>query len=481
MEAFWLLTALVWIPVLLYQISRRGFVILLIWLFIAPIATNLVRGSSNPFFASKSSRLWGDSDGGVNNERPGRGFGPSYAYVKSSLAPRDFLEPTRNLIVGFLVLFILGGLIRKRTTVVLDRTEIWMVVFATILIGSLLTQTRVLFFGIRIVGDGFIVPFLGYFIARRLIYNDERFRQLTRILGYMGLYVGLVCLVERLVAEYLIYRVQGPFQSQGTLHTAMTAVFYAVLLKEKQSLPQGIQTLLLVSIPCITLLTLNRGTWVGFAFGAMAWLFLARHLTIFSKRVGVIGSLLVFGIITAITVFVSLPEDVLESRIGNESTIEWRLLRWQVALQVAMENPVLGIGLNNLRDALGSAGLNYAAAHNAFLSLLAELGTVGLLAYLAIIMSITRMGWSLYRNGACMQDRWRGIAVIATMVSYQIPGTFNNEFYSSDLGAIYVFIFVGAIAGVYNSGRSIAREGAFFRERAEALSVPASGITKLGF
>ncbi len=46
-----LICLVIWLPVLLYQIKERAFLVLVIWLFVAPVAVNLVsRPNTNPFF-----------------------------------------------------------------------------------------------------------------------------------------------------------------------------------------------------------------------------------------------------------------------------------------------------------------------------------------------------------------------------------------------------------------------------------------------
>jgi O-antigen ligase len=99
---------------------------------------------------------------------------------------------------------------------------------------------------------------------------------------------------------------------------------------------------------------------------------------------------------------------------------------------------------------LGEAGLNYTTVHNSYLSLFAELGILGFLAYLAIMKSMLQLGWGLYRRGIHSNDWWRGLAVITTIIAYQIPAFFANTLYSYDLGAVYFYVFLGGVAGLYS-------------------------------
>src|SRR5215813_11471275 len=52
-QALLVVNLLVWFPILYYNIHHRGFAVLLLWLFVAPVASNLInRPGANPLFQS---------------------------------------------------------------------------------------------------------------------------------------------------------------------------------------------------------------------------------------------------------------------------------------------------------------------------------------------------------------------------------------------------------------------------------------------
>lgn len=445
-----ILCLLLWFPILLYQITSRGFLVLILWLLIAPVATNLIQGESNPFFTVQKVRAR------VQYESPAARRGGGYLNAPTRIGLRDVLEPTRIIFIVFFISFLLDALLKKKPVVPLDWTEMWMGAFALIVVVSVLLQSRRFAFGFRIATDAFVIPFMGYYIARRLIRSEDRFLRLTRIIGYTGFYLILICLIERLMNRGLLYRVHGPFESGQVLHVVLAVAFFTVLLEsirsgylpgERWPLSPGIRRCVLYLAPVMILLTLSRGNWAGFIAGIGVLLFLGRRLMKFSWKLVVLGLVLLLAPLFILSLQVFTPQAFVEQRAANFDTVSWRFLAWQEALEKSDMHLLLGIGLNNLRDILGGT------PHNTVLSFFIELGTVGLLTYLALVTSIIRMGLRIYRTSVDSRDRWLGIAVVVVMADYLVPALFFETLYQTELSHVFVYVFVGGIAGLSSQHR----------------------------
>jgi O-antigen ligase len=76
----------------------------------------------------------------------------------------------------------------------------------------------------------------------------------------------------------------------------------------------------------------------------------------------------------------------------------------KLALRVIADNPILGVGANNLPIRLDDyAGLEMSgewlyAVHNKYLLVWAEQGTLGLLAYLAFLLATLRNAWRCWKR-----------------------------------------------------------------------------------
>ena len=458
LETLLLLCALIWLPILLHQIIHRGFFVLLAWLLIAPIVTNIVNGQTNPFFETPQDTEWSTSQA----KRHG------YVAHATRIDLQEVLEPTRTLLGLFLVIFLLNAICKKKRLVPLNGTETWMVIFSVILVASAFFQSIRFGYAMHHALDAFIVPFLAYYVARRLVISEDRFRLLISVLGYLSFYVIIICLIERSANQNLLYRLHGPFVGQAKLQIALMVAFYGMLI-EQRTHPGGIRWFVLCLTPVIILLTWLRANWVGFLSGVWVFLFLSYRLSTPRQKLQKLGvglmliPMLVLGI-GAVLSQDFVAQEVVEKRVSNPKNVDWRLKRWNVAIQEGIEHPFFGIGLTNLQDALGRAGLNYDTAHTSFLTFFAEQGVVGLLVYLSSVVSIIRMGSRLYRTGANPQDRWRGAAVIAVLVTHQMPSFFYNELHSYHLGHIYAYVFVGGIAGLYSRHRLVPAQYAFSKQ-----------------
>jgi O-antigen ligase len=443
------LTALIWLPILCYQITQRGVVVLILWLFLAPVASNLVsRPGMNPLFGLQQHKLRSEN---------------AYLTAPTTITTGELLDPTRCLVLLFLVLLPLHTLLTRQRLTPLDRTEWWMGVFTLLLLASALLQSRRMAYGLRIATDAFIVPFLGYYIARRLVTTEGRFFQLTRAIGYMGGYLIVIALIERMLHPDFFYRLQGPFAHRDHLYMILLVVFAMVGLElarqrvssqSRRAIPRSIARCVLYGVPVIILLTWTRGNWLGFLLGLWICTLLGYRLLHVSQRLRLLSLVLLLVPIVLLSLSVFIPSHVVEERLGESGTVQARFATWQLAIHEGLKQPLLGIGLNNLRDILGAAVLrmptlrNLTAPHNCYLSILVELGVVGLFAYLMLIVSLLRTGIRLYRTGSTAQTQWRGIAILFLLTAHFIPAFFSTILYNPVVSHVYVFACIGAIAGL---------------------------------
>ena len=446
---------LIWLPILLREINQRGFLILLIWLFVAPIASNVVnRPGSNPFLEISAVE-----EAGVKPEKSGQG----YITRETTVRMRELLEPNRLIFGAYLVVFLLTAVRIKKLAVPLDRTEKWMAVFSLLLVASALLQSRRTAFGLRVAADAFIIPFVSYGIARRLVITEDRLRKLTQGIAYMGLYVILICVIERLAHPSVTHRLSGPFDKRDGLYIVLMVVFFAVLIDwvssisqdKERVLPYGFQIGVLTLVPVIVFFTWTRGIWLGFLLGIWTFAFLGRKLVMWRPKLLIIGLVLFLFPVTVLGVRELLGTEEVYSRVANIRNVYGRLATYRIMVNEMSNNPVFGIGLNNVRDVLAEEkesahGMrSYAFSHNSYLALATELGAVGILVYLAVAVSLLRTGLRVFRMGRNAQDRWRGIGIIAIMVAYLIPPAFDSTLYQPWVSHIYVYVYAGGMAGVY--------------------------------
>jgi hypothetical protein len=85
------------------------------------------------------------------------------------------------------------------------------------------------------------------------------------------------------------------------------------------------------------------------------------------------------------------------------------------------------------------------------LAIIAELGILALVTYLGIMWSIYRASLRIFRVEQNPAARWRGMAAMAMLTAYLVPGLFTHLVYGQLFAHIYIFAFLGAIFGRYGS------------------------------
>ena len=449
LKALLILCALIWLPIFLYTLSRWGFIALMAWLLIAPIATNVVRGQSNPFFTSHTE-----------------GFGTQQVMTagwwegkSGDVKARELLEPTRLLICSLFGTLLLSVVFRRNSVLPPDRTEIWMALFSLILITNIVFQSQRVLYSLRLATDGLIVPFAAYYVSRRLIRNEHQLHQLTRVLTYLGFYLIVIGSIERLAHGGMLYRLSGPFNSGTAYYYVLMVIFFAVLSAyqgndrghvPKQLLPVFGRWFVLAGTPVVILLILSRGAWLGFLLGVWVFVFLGYWLINPARKLGTTGVALLIVPLVVAAMFWLVPEVVMERRVLSTGTVDWRFVRWKIAIDVGAQHPIFGVGFNNLLEVFAEQLGSVYSAHNFFLTSFAELGTAGLLAYLGAVGCMIRTGMTVYRKGAHDQDRWRGVTIMAVITASLAPALFANTIYTAGVVLVYMYVLIGGIAGVYS-------------------------------
>jgi O-antigen ligase len=478
-----ILCVVIWVPIVIYFMIERGFVVLLIWLLIAPIAVNIIEHPSrNPLFTPEMELDYVER---LEFEKNRRNREPSgYLHDSTSIKPKDVLEPTRLLFCTLALLLLVEKIYRNRQFLPLDRTEFWMIIFSVLLVVNIILQSGRVANGLKVAIDAFIVPFLAYAITRRFISSEARFQQFLWVLIGMGLYVLCIALVERVLHTDLTYRIKGPFVARNHFSAVVMAVFFMTLLAHLRlsfdwdTLRWAIRWSVLILAPLGIIATWTRSNWLGLMCGVSVLLLMARPYLSRGLKLVSIGLILLLlpGMLIAFETVV--PVETVADRITNVNTIYARIGAWLLQLQEGIKHPILGIGFLNVRQLLGTQHIyvmgikSETTSHNCFLAFFVELGLFGLFSYLAMVTAIMRTGLQQYREGRWLQDRWAGICMVSIWVAYLVPGLTSTMLYVPAISHVYIFACMGALAGVAGLDRvpSPARFSLMNLNRAQQVS-----------
>ncbi len=236
------------------------------------------------------------------------------------------------------------------------------------------------------------------------------------------------------------------------------------------------------------LLTHSRGAFLALVSTAvwMAW----RTGNLLRAMGGLAVSTMAF--------FVFAPRSVLErmATIGDttDSSAMARLQSWSVALRMIEANPVFGVGVRNFQ----SSYMNYAyvarvdakttyVAHNSYLQIWAESGSIAFVAYLALLLSVFVTCRRVYKMGVVRPDlRWAmdyARMMEATTVGFMVGAVFLNR---GHFDLVYHWIALvtslAAIAGFHwvrrpeSERRSAGAPEVTVRQRPSFGAAPALGM-----
>lgn len=229
-----------------------------------------------------------------------------------------------------------------------------------------------------------------------------------------------------------------------------------------------------VTLVLITALiyTRSRGAWLGLGVGFLYMTFRMRS-----------PKLLVFAVVATL---VLLPLDVFRSsilsRIEATSTrdlsLAGRLVLWVFAWRTGQANWLFGVGMENYRYAKHLFGfpspMNAAQqynAHNLYLELFADLGIVGLVLFLAIVLrAIVRLDRRLVGTKGQAQGISGGVA--AALVAYCVHGLWDSLTWQH--GAI---VTLGVVIGLALSLRRLGDQSADATSRDELRNLDATAAS----
>ena len=201
----------------------------------------------------------------------------------------------------------------------------------------------------------------------------------------------------------------NPAVLAGSLVLIMPLAFAALLFSERNSKwgEKGILLFALLLMTAAWVLTLARGPWLAFGVAS---------LLVFSLRWrGGMFLLLVAGIVFLSAGYYLGMTPILEfvTAGGAVGGADLRQEIWSRAIYMIQDFPFTGVGMGLFPQTLDVAYPMLLAsrgavhhAHNLFLQIAVDLGLPGLIAWLALLLTVVAVSWQLYRAGRATGDRW---------------------------------------------------------------------------
>ena len=182
----------------------------------------------------------------------------------------------------------------------------------------------------------------------------------------------------------------GEFGIQMVIFTPLSIAFILALRKYWSKVKRFIFYLFPVTGFFSIIATSSRGAMLGIAVVAV-WF-------IIKSRIGF--KTLIIVALAASTMYAAMPPEFKAEfdTMGDDSTSVHRLELWDYGMEVVGKNPLLGVGYNNWvhycyfenKDGIGPTKKCH-EAHNTFIEAASELGIIGLLVFVLMILQMYRL------------------------------------------------------------------------------------------
>lgn len=361
------------------------------------------------------------------------------------------LAPLRlEMIVGCLTLVGLAfQQYRREGRLVFDRT--WQSRFLLLFIAAAVLSTPMSYWrSASVEGVMILFKILAFYImVVQLVDTRLRFRIFFwTFLGLTIYGVASALWADTMFAQG-IHRIQGVTSAAGSPNRigANIAATFPILVLLLLYKPLGPWRLLLIASTGLLLYVLpvtgSRAGLLGFMI-ALLWLWWTSRRRIASAVVGMIALAILFA---------TLPEEyqqryatLTSSRIDASS--RGRIDTWVDGLNMVVDRPLLGVGINSFRAAHDIRDGWALDAHNMYLQILAEVGLIGALPFLAFLFQLL----VLNRRAARMLEKepaWRFERLIlqglfAGLLAFLVTAMFGTQYINRlwyVYGALQLVIF----------------------------------------
>lgn len=400
-----------------------------------------------------------------------------------NLADYDFgvsiSVPSEPLLIGvlfFLVLKILleGGvercIVRHPVTVAILFNLTW------ILITAISSDMPVVSFKFLLSRLWFIVPV--YFGGLMLFRTKSHIRKF--IWAYAASLVIVVFYTTWIHMGYGFSEKAGhwamsPFYNDHTAYGAVLALFIPVIfgMAADKSVPRK-QHILAASTGIIFLVALflsySRAAWVSVGFTVVVLVLVKLHIKFKWIAISTLAIFVIFFTFKleildkleknkqdASANFIEHIQSI--SNISSDASNLERINRWQSALRMFYEKPVLGWGpgtyqfeyapfqRKNEKTVISTNLGNKGNAHSEYIGPLAESGLPGLLSMLFLVITVIYTGLKVYIKANSYQSRIMALSATLGLITYFVHGLMNN-FLDTDKASVPFWGLVAIIVAL---------------------------------
>lgn len=376
---------------------------------------------------------------------------------------------TRGVVVGVFFVVLMQSIFRMRRLWSISPTEKSMLAFSAMALFTLLFMHNTTQ-DLQLLLDGYIVPFILFFLAKNLIQEEKDILHLLKTGAIAGSYLAAVGTLQFFTNINLFVpegfesihenRATGPFinavQYGGVVSVFFLSTFYLYTLQHR-GVYRTILVFSLLLMALSVLLSMTRASW-GALFLAciLIAIFIPKYKNIMIK-------LPIFLLTGGVVILLMMPgTSAFQERAFELGPIYSRLALYATGLNTALDNPLLGNGFGRYsffeasRDNLvtfsgisESLGLGLDVPHNEFLHMLVMLGGVGLWLYIYIYYYTIRSSYILYQYTEGKEFKFRKFMIFFWAISMVVilNGLVADFIFFTYFNGLY-FLIAGTVMGM---------------------------------
>ncbi|MBU3158686.1 O-antigen ligase family protein [Clostridium frigoris] len=260
--------------------------------------------------------------------------------------------------------------------------------------------------------------------------------------------------VEHYSSGYSVVRIAATMFNPNAYSAFLILIIFPVVMltiyeknKKIKSIYGIISVLLFVNI----IMTYSRNAQLGVCIGAVVL------CVIYSYKL-----IIAFGVIGVLTLFMPSVLDTVQA-LTNASRNASRIKLWKTAIMMIKEHPILGVGNGNFISRYNEyvskyKGLSYNAykrypAHNSYLKVESELGIVGIVSFLAILVTSLFRVKKLFTLTDDKFIKAFYMGAFASMIAFFFMNISDNLFFVP-MATTYFWFLIATAESLLNSSTS---------------------------
>lgn len=387
--------------------------------------------------------------------------------------------PTEPLLAGLVLLFSLRFFSTNRYDKNIVKHPISLIIIASLLwmfFTSISSEYPLVSFKYFFARIWFVIPF--YFMLIPV------FKERHKMNAFYWLYaIPLVGVIAYTIYRHYIWGfgeeaahwVMSPFYNDHTAYGTALALFIPFFIEISfrkivnfriRYAAIAIFIILLIAL----VLSFSRAAWLS-VFATFGVYLLVRFKIKFKWIL--LASILFFGVLTTFKselLFVlennkqesseNMAEHVKSmSNISSDASNLERINRWQTAIRLFQDKPILGWGPGTYqfvyapyqkakeKTVISTNAGNMGSVHSEFLGPLTEMGILGLLFVMLLLIYVFKIGLDFYKHSKSKELKMLSLVSVLALVSFFTHGLLNN-FLETDKLALPVFGFISIIVAL---------------------------------